>query len=732
MTKNKKTTMGAFRPLFLFSLFILLFALGTQGAEWNTYALDNSNTGLQDINRVGAFPIDNSHIYSDVAFGSDFQPLIGDFDGDGISSELAIFHGSLIKFYTLTSSNALQLENEFSLPSSLVSQPTSINVDSDANIEIIAVLSTSVYTLKYNGSTLNTSINSSVGTVKTGVSCVNDTTVKCYFGLNTGNITEYNANVGTHSNSIVLNNANSFDNVNEHIYISPVIYDINNDGQLELIFIDAGAGQDEGIMVVDQNDLSLDTTFSGDGLISDIGSLNGAFSGFVQGILTYDFNGGMSEVCASYTTLFGGASSSEHSYIICWDGVGNQLFNNVVATNNDVNADSGVSNPVIADTNGDGLYEVCAIGSRPTTIIAKCFDVGGNIIANSSYVDNTGDIYLKQSVTPERYSLSAGNFDTDTKTDLFIANLVIQGVSDGDLSPSGTTWFNLTTPDATNVRSNTIIADMDDDNVLEIIGQYSSLTWVASSGQENNPPELYANFGRTYANPVCNNTLIRFTGREDTDLSLPLATGTNYINDVPTDIEYLWAILLGHPDYVDGFYIEDTGDLTNPYIELWFNTTGTYYIDLCVSESLTSCTEIGTETITVQVIDGTAGSTCNTEALGVGAISSTTTTTTTTDTTPDEIVTGWNTIFNYLSGGDTSAKLLMGFVLLLMFMVGSAVSLMKMGVTSVLAGVVVGMASLLAFIILTIVGLFPVWLLVLFLLLVVLITALMFVAWMGG
>jgi len=81
-------------------------------------------------------------------------------------------------------------------------------------------------------------------------------------------------------------------------------------------------------------------------------------------------------------------------------------------------------------------------------------------------------------------------------------------------------------------------------------------------------------------------------------------------------------------------------------------------------------------------------------------------------------------LFGWLTAGNTNAKLLIGFMLFLMLVVGVAVGLARLGVSGSALSVLVMLVSGLGFILLTIIGLFPVWILVLLLLVLALITGL--------
>jgi len=697
--------MGAMLPLF----FILLI-FSVTATDWTTYAKDNSNNALQNTSFIGGFDLLGSHTYNSVAFGTDYQPLIADFDADG-TNEIAIHHGNLIKFYTLSLTNTLTLENEFNLGASVGSQPTSINVDSDSRIELIFALSTSMYTADYDGTNLNLTLNGTIGSViaETGISCVNDTVVKCYMGTTAGMIVEYNASTAAHQNSTVLQATASFSNLDYGLQISPVIEDINNDGELEIIlpYDDSGDVQDEGLIVVNQEDLTLDTSFSTDGKIPNLGA--GTNDAKISGVLTHDFDGGMTETCLTLSEISLGASSTEHARIICYNGLGTEIVNVQVRSDSTVD-DTSISNPVITNVLGSGDNHVCALAAQSNNLRIACYDETGTVVADSRTVDNTGSKYVTASVTTERYTMTSANIGTDESNDLIIGNAVFGGAADLSLR-----IFNLTTPTATNVQSNSVTADLNGDNQLEIIGLYTSYLYVATSDFTNQPPTLTATFGRTWLNPVCNGSTIKFSAVEY-DEADTRPTGTNYYNDIDLDQERLRANCNGTANIVNGSYSQ-----ANPTVSCTYTVPGTYEVDIYIEDASNpgDLTQLDTEI--VQVTLGTEGVTCDTTQ---GSVGGTTLDSDTTVVTATGVSTGLTDSLDFITGGDSDSKLLIGFILLMVILVGVGV-LAKNMIMGFVAGIV-------GIIIVTALGLFPAWILVVFIILVVFLGIAMLATGMSG
>ena len=193
----------------------------------------------------------------------------------------------------------------------------------------------------------------------------------------------------------------------------------------------------------------------------------------------------------------------------------------------------------------------------------------------------------------------------------------------------------------------------------------------------------------------------------------------SYYNDNDLDTEKLVADCYGNGTLTNG-----TLSLAAPYVDCTYNTPNTYYAKVYLLDNHNLGDYTQDQSFTIQVIAGVPGSTCGTEIDVLSDDDGIADVTDLSGATPSEIDTGWTALFGWLTGGNTNAKLLIGFMLFLMLVVGVAVGLARLGVSGSALSVLVMLVSGLGFVLLTIIGLFPVWILVLLLLVLALITGL--------
>lgn len=690
------------RGVILFLFFILLSSsVLALDSDWQEYAKDSSNLGRQNDSFIGGFPLTGTITYTSVAHGADYQPLAADFDNDGTVEIFVPTTGNTFRLYTYANS-ALSLEDEHNMGTTLSSQPWSGDIDGDGYIEIVAVYGTTIYTIEYNGTTFDTLTNSTLNNdVETGVTCINDSVYRCYVGTNDTNMTEYNASAGVYR-SVNISLGNEFGtDFGDHL--SPAVADIDNDGVNEIIVATSpGGGTDEGVMVLNADTLTQDTGFSSDGELTGIGS--GSTKINMTGIAAHNMdNAGFTEVCITFTETATN-TNDEDGVLRCYSGGdGSQIFGIEAIDDLVTGGKTGMSNPVMVDTDEDGDDEVCVLGSRtsPDVFRLVCYDDEGTLTADTGYLTNDGVVYVTEPATIERrYTISAGLLGTDADTDILFPNAIFGEVGD-NYSLAGA--INLTTPTSTNIQSNSIIADLDGDNVLEVLGMYSSYFFVASSDFDNDPPTLTDTFGRLWSNPMCNGTTQRYTSEEyDEDAAQP--SGTNYYNDVGTDEETLTADCWGNGTLTNG-----TADTTDPYVECDYNEAGSYVVTIYIWDDQYGYDLTVSDTFGVTVIDSNEpGTICNTGSVAIGAspiditapIASTT-----------AVSGGISDTLDIITGGDTDSQILVGFIILLVILAGIASVLQNFMIAVI--------ATAIGVVLITLLGLWPAWILITILIIIV-------------
>jgi len=680
-------------PIITFISLILLVIISSTSAladaNWPSFQYDIRNSGQQDTSFVGSF--NETSTYSELGFGVSYQPIVADWDADG-TNEIIGSSNSLLMIYNVSSNGLLQLENSFNMGT----PQTGIGfygVFSGINKYIVS-FGNITYALRYDGSSLNKSINNSITTTPTrGITCdsfANGTV--CFQAIGTNNISEFNPTTGAiaeyNVSSIVIPSL-----LDEKMAFN----DFDSDGDTELIFY-CTVGAVEGVCVVSQTligSFPLDTGFSTDGFYP----FSGTFCDY-GGITVGNFEQGFgNEICLSYGATSGTCANgggATKNYIDCVDFQGTNIVLNSIFLSAAFKTEEP-SAPFVGDFNTSAVgNEVCVIVRNDGASVNNLVSMG----CVNGWDGNWKSVFDKTQTTHPDLTVASvptvADMDNDGDSDVLYEGSIIY-TEDGAIE----SIFNIST--SISVNTEPIPVDINGDDNLDICGQIASEVFCAISTFSNDIPTLTNNFGRTFDNPVCNGTTLRFSAKEY-DESITQLTGTNYYNDVDTDTERLVIDCYGNGTLTTGDY-----SLANPFADCVYNTPDIYYAIIYIEDSFNTGDRTQLEEETVYVITGTD---CNDEIVDIGEESIEGTPITTTTTNPT--ATGTANFIDTLTGGDNNSKIFIGFMIWLIIVISLMVGVATITASGVAVAAIGVIGGLGAFIVLTALGILPIWLLILF------------------
>jgi hypothetical protein len=685
MVKQSKLLKPLKYGVFFLFLVILSSIAVSAAADWPQSGKWDFKAGYQDTTYFSTW--NGTSTYSEIALGVDMQPIVSDWDNDGIM-ELIFSNNQVLYIYTLNNLGGLTLENSFNMGAT--QDAPGYMFDNISNKFLIIPFGTTLYSLRYNGSALDKTINSTITSSTTsGVTCIKlGGGQACYMEVGAKNITEYNPLTGLgleHNFSAYNFNGNYILGQSKH---SLDMADIDQDGDYEIMVPCNVAIGNAGLCVIDRATMAMKTTFSGDGYVGII-NVGSFVAGYYLGYpVSWNFIQGFGlETCmSSLNTGTGGGSS-----IYCFDYTGTSVGGGSLAPGGSNVATTDI---VIADINtSNSGFEVCG---GVTTF--SCFNGWEGTFVSAITPFNIGAV--------QQYPYTSADMNHDGKSEILFNNSFYT-------STGGRTSISSNI----NQLSNMVAVDMNGDSILDVCGQYTGETFCATTNVAVNAiPTLTNGLTRSYGNPVCNGTTLRYSAKEYSYSTGRTTDNDDYYNDGVVDQEFLVADCYGNGSLTNGSL-----SLSAPTVDCVYNAPGTYYakVYLLDNHNLGDFTQY--KNIVVQVISGVSGSTCDSTT---NVIENPSAPIVTTLATPSDVTNSWTTLFSWLTGGNTSAKLLIGFILLMFVMVGTAVGLARLGVNGSALSILALLASGIGFIILTMIGLFPVWILVLLLLVLSLITAL--------
>jgi hypothetical protein len=291
--------------------------------------------------------------------------------------------------------------------------------------------------------------------------------------------------------------------------------------------------------------------------------------------------------------------------------------------------------------------------------------------------------------------------DRDGNDEIILPTEIVN-VDKGTVYPLGTTSSVLYWPGAV------MTTDINGDGQIEVCSANKGYGFCAYPLGIDVPPVLTDSYGRGWDNPICQNTNLRFSAKEY-DATAAQSSGTNYYDDMDSQQEKLIADCYGNGTLTNGSL-----NLNAPYIDCVYNNTGTYYAKVYLQDSYNLGDYTQYDDITVLVVSGSPGITCNVEAASIGEESVNGTAVTGTAVNPS--TEGVENFLDYLTGGSTKAKIFIGFMIWLLIVVAVGGGMAAITHNGMAVGVICALAGFVGFIVLTAVGIFPVWILIILML----------------
>jgi hypothetical protein len=651
----------------IFLLFIIasFSVLGVSYGSWNQYQRWNFNGGFEN-NLYSLW--NGTSIYSETGIGNSYQPIVYDWDSDNITEYITSMN-NILYIYTISSSGSLILENSFNMGATQNSNGQI--VDSSDNYLIIG-FGTTIYSLLYNGSSLNKSINNTLNSATmSGIKCASATNT-CYW------FSGSNLSV---ANPFDLSTMTQTTNFTGKTFITdpPVLMDSDADGVYEIITGMITNTASHQLAVIDSSTLSLDTTFSTDGLVTLSGA-SGVLTYAVNHVIGYDLvNGFGLEICV----LFQGenADAQLDAWLNCYDFAGNLLLHNMIVDDNAPGVPA-MGNLFLADIDGVDSLDVCAYSFEETSSypVIKCFngfDGSFDQVGSTLTISNTNNFSTSAILT-------SADMNNDGLYDIIGGNNI--------LFSNGSIFTSLLISSSASLSSNSVPVDINDDGLLEVCGSSTSETFCASSIVINSPPTLYTNLSHSgyigyYSNP-CLNTAVTFYA-EQNDVN------TNYYNDIVSDTERLVS---NCGQNVDGSksssyttnLLNGTYDLSSPSFSCVYNQSGLFNVRLYLQDNRNTgdYSQYNTDPITLNVIDGISGVSCDTIIVLVPE-----------EVTPPTTTNG-STFGEDITGGSLTYKTILALILVIALIIvaskytSNALAVCAVGILGVILSGIIGWMSL--------------------------------------
>ena len=524
-----------------------------------------------------------------IAAGMGYQALVADITGNS-DLEVVIYNGNYLQLYD----KELNPIDEKFIGKPVYSQP--IIYDNGTDYIMISVHTDGVLEgWYYNGTTfLDGFTNSS--SLNQSYACPNGfSSWKCLDGFcyvasegidNRGHIYKINMTSYTwlDANTSARNPA-----------MNPAIGEIDGDGSNEMVFrCDPDNDGQIGICVVDVNGSGLpylDIGFSADGIIDDIeGDAGAPFASpsivQVDGLGAYD-------IVVSY----GGAN------IKVYKGDGTQIVSAAHAT-------GGVTNPgqAVEIFNGSGAGGVntnlCSIGyNGVNNLYILCVNSNDDKIVEKVITGYSG-------LGADGMVVMVANMDGDSD------NVQEMVTGAGIFRFNGDIMLNTTSDN----NYWTSLADVNRDGELDIVYTKSGSTKIMYSTFSNTPPVLdndlsYGGYGNNYgySTPVCINSTITFSAADCYSF-----LSCNYINDRAIDEERIVSNCGQNGDGTPNTLFttnlaNGTSSISSPQFQCYYNRTGIFNVRLYLQDNydFNDYSQYNTQTISINVINGQPGITCN-------------------------------------------------------------------------------------------------------------------------
>jgi hypothetical protein len=562
----KSRTTGILAIFFIMAVLFCNVASASYPGKVGEYQDDYSSRGYNHDSQSN-FNSGIGTTYS-VNNGAGYQPLVFDLDNSGIVRLIG------------TNGNYIQLRDQFgnlvdeyNMGGSASCQPSiSDDFNGDGFKELNIVANSNFTILQYNGTwqkIYTNKMHSGFGSVCNGIKCLEYAGGKRCYMFSGAKSWYYSYNISAYyPHNDTLTGMNAVTGV-------PAIGDLDNDGIVEqVIRDDADVDGNYGFRVVRAR------TFQ---LICNVDDL--AIGVRMANPVTYNIDGaGQTEIFVHYVNKIAMYKPDcTLAYpALQYDSLG---------------GDTAVSNPVILTLPSTSYPVACAYESYSGSVNEIAFGC----------IKGNGDTYNKNRTTGFK---GAGTVtSTNTPLSAFGADINADGW-DELITPSGAYELVGVTSKLLNlnysVRGKVIVADLNGDNENEVIFSNSTMYKLIYSSFTNEPPVFNTrSIGQNYASPLCPGTTLTFSATE----CVVNTSGypCHYTNDRQQDTERLVSDC-GNPSapYTNGTFVEQ-----GIQVSCLMNTMGGQTIKVYLQDQSNKNTYAQYKTISMTVINGTPGFTCN-------------------------------------------------------------------------------------------------------------------------
>jgi hypothetical protein len=546
---------------------------------WTNYQFNERGTGF--THTFGTFHNLSSITYQNIkAFGSDFQPIAIDLDGDGIT-ELITSQATLLRVSHITpGSHDLQILDEYTTDGSQATNAAAAYLTTFGGDVVVVYLTTAnmLYVFGFNGTNIQALDTYNLTALPTFSSISSTAGLKChstteYAGGDTCYFVSWNAGTTTIQPFEYDVDGNSFTSLTAYNsggqpYSELSLLDWDNDGVLELA-VGTAVGANSKLYVFDTATGNAEVNYNPKSIVGRT----------VYHNVFYNIDGGgKSEII-----------TMEGSTSICYLNAYNTAGSTVWSSS--FNAAGGTScpgtAPVIATMFSATYADVCYQTDSSYTSVNRllCYDVETGA-QTMSYQDNTiRNNYLEP--------LVAADVNNDGYADIIANKFIIFPKNDTPTFQYSPTYQG---------DGRLIFLDMDGDSAGEIVSQSAGQTWVLWSSFDNAPPALGTRtLGQSYASPICAGTTLTFTATECG------AEPCHYTNDNEFDTERLSSTCGTNTTMQNG-----TFSGANPQLGCYYGAVGSYpsiYVYLQDAANRQDYTQY--KVVSVTVVNGTPGFSCN-------------------------------------------------------------------------------------------------------------------------
>ena len=676
-------------PLLILMLLPTTSALeftGETTGQWTKYGFDRfSSNGYPYFTGSYNADIDNgtNFTYTDnEGSGGNFQPIAFDWDSDGVV-EIISPQGTTLNVYN-PSSNALVIEDTYNMGGTMATQGW-CGTDDTLGKYCVFNMGTYLVSLSYSNDVISTIATASLRgtTIGSAINCHSDTDeydIPYCFAIvdNTTESKVYLAQFRADSEDDL-----SFTRIGRETTLldsryKPIISDIDYDDTLEIIWSSRDDSSNEGVLSVYEwnettNVISPETSFSADGQVAYGGGVMAKFCG----IVVYDLDGGTDEEICTLST-----NNIDHA-LDCFNSDGSSFS----ALDAGSKASGQCNSLLLGDVTGDITQKLIAMVDHNGPMKVSVYDgSSGSLTTTSS--ETFADI------TDNDLSSVMGKVNDDSYFDLIYGNRVMYFNSTGEIYANDTKNF---------VEDQNIVpVEFNQDATMDFVGQkLNSLSLytnevggtVATSSITLNTLKEDSGFYGYYdsaISPVCLNSNETYRAKEC--ISGEFDSTCTYVNTNGIGTERLVSDCGGLAS-ITGEY-----DYLNPDVDCNWTAVGSYEMVLYIQD-VASATYYGVyDTISVDVIDGVEGVTCNKPngLITSPAVTDTEVADPDTSLLPSEVT----TFFDIFGTGSNLAQFFVGLILIIgLFMIGFQTTKAIMGgITFAIFGlilcVVIGLISL--------------------------------------